>query len=171
MRVYISAVRWAAAFVVGSALLAGSAAPAEPALKILLEGRYAAMKTAVAAHDSDAMSALLSPDFASIEISGETRRAADLIAEMAQMKPDAHKTSKTTLTSVQQKGDTATVHQRYEMHTVKPGPDGVAHKIDLVALSTDTWVKTRNAWLMSQTVTNEMTYSVDGQVVAHKTAK
>jgi len=170
MRIHISAVRWAA-FMVGSALLTGSRAPAEPALKILLEGRYAAMKAAVDAHDSDAMSALLSRDFTSIEISGETRRADDLIAEMGGMKPDSNKTSKTTLTSVLQDGDTATVHQRYEMHTVKSGPDGVAHKVDLVALSTDTWIETRNAWLMSKTVTNEITYSVDGRVVVHKTAE
>jgi ketosteroid isomerase-like protein len=144
-------------------------ASAEPALKAVFQGRYADMKAAMAAHDANAIAALLSPDFISVDVSGKGEAAAKMIADVNALKPDSNKTSQTTILSVADDGATATVRQRYDMHTVKAGMDGVAHEIDLAALSTDTWVKDKGAWLLSRTETNELTYSIDGKIVAHRT--
>jgi hypothetical protein len=84
------------------------------------------------------------------------------------LKSDPNKKSKTTLETVSRQGDTALVRQRYDMRTTKAGSDGVQHQIELVALSTDTWVKPQAVWLMQRTVTNELSYFVDGAMVAHK---
>jgi hypothetical protein len=54
------------------------------------------------------------------------------------------------------------------MKTVKATPDGVQHNIELVTLSTDTWVKPAEVWLVQRTVTNELSYFRDGQLVVHK---
>jgi hypothetical protein len=53
------------------------------------------------------------------------------------------------------------------MRTIKTGADGARHKVEVVTLSTDTWVKSQAVWLMQRTVTNELSYYVDGAMVAH----
>jgi hypothetical protein len=151
-----------------STLVAFDAASGEGDLKATLEARYAAMKAAMAAHDDAAVSALLAPGFASVDVTGSVETADQMIAEVDTLQPDPNKTSTTMLTSVKQAGDTATVEQRYEMRTVRMGPDGASHKVDLVTLSTDTWVSQKGVWLLSKTVTDELTYSVDGNVTAHR---
>jgi hypothetical protein len=163
----------AAASVAAALIVACSVSPtcgvfAQTNLKATLEARYAAMKAAMTTHDGSALSKLLAPDFASVDVSGNAQSADQMIAEVGALKPDPNKTSTTTLTTVSQVGDTATVEQRYEMHTIKAGPDGVSHKIDLVALSTDTWIHPKGVWLLSKTMTDELTYSVDGKIVARK---
>jgi hypothetical protein len=54
------------------------------------------------------------------------------------------------------------------MKTVKTAADGTRHNIELVTLSTDTWVKPADVWLIERTVTNELSYFKDGQLVGHK---
>jgi hypothetical protein len=40
--------------------------------------------------------------------------------------------------------------------------------VELVTLSTDSWIKSSDMWLIDSTVTDEMSYFSDGQLVAHK---
>jgi hypothetical protein len=40
--------------------------------------------------------------------------------------------------------------------------------VELVTLSTDTWIKSEGTWLMRRTVTNQLDYKIDGRLVAHK---
>ncbi len=54
------------------------------------------------------------------------------------------------------------------MKTVTTAADGTQHNIELVALSTDTWVKPADVWLIGRTVTNELSYFKDGQLVGHR---
>jgi hypothetical protein len=54
------------------------------------------------------------------------------------------------------------------MKTVATTADGTQHSVELVALSTDTWVKPADVWLMQRTVTNELSLFRDGQLVMHK---
>lgn len=102
---------------------------------------------------------------------GNNESARRMIAEVDALDPDPNRTSTTMLTSVKQAGDTTTVKQRYMMRTVKTGTDGAPHEILLITLSTDTWIRPKGVWLLAKTVTDELTYSVDGNVVAHRTGQ
>ena len=128
-----------------STMMGGSVFAAEPDLQLQLEARYAAMKAAMAARDSNAISALLSPDFVSIDSSNKSEDAAVMIQEVASSPRDPNKDSHTTLTKITSDGDAAVVEQRYEMTTKKSGPDGTM-----------------------RTVTNQVDYAINGQTVIHK---
>ena len=54
------------------------------------------------------------------------------------------------------------------MKTVRPGPDGILHPVELVSLSTDIWVKPGPVWLIQKTVTDDMTLYRDGKLAAHR---
>ncbi len=160
----------AIALLVMTGLATGAAAATDGDLKPVLQARYATMKAAMAAHDGKAISALLAPDFVSVEVSGQTVTGAQMISGVAALPPDPNKVSQTTLLSVTANGNTATVDQRYDMKTVKTGTDGVTKNIELVTLSTDTWIKSGGAWLIQRSVTKQIDYFVNGISVAHKTS-
>ena len=160
---------WVAAALSIVSIPAGSVAGAADDLLIsVLQSRYAAMKTAMAAHDRAAIAAILAPDFVSVDVAGSSESADQMITAVNALKPDPNKSSETTLISVVPAASAVTVEQQYDMKTVKTAADGTQHKIEIVALSTDTWVKRADAWLMARTVTNELSYFKDGQLVGHK---
>jgi ketosteroid isomerase-like protein len=144
------------------------ASRADDSLRTALESRYAAMKAAMAAHDSVAIAAIFAPDFASVDVSGQSKGASQVIADVTAVKPDPNRSSETTLISIVPAADSITVEQRYHMKTVATTADGTQHSVELVALSTDTWVKPADVWLIRRTVTNELSLFRDGQVVMHK---
>jgi hypothetical protein len=149
---------------------ANPAMPAAPDItcKAPLEARYAAMKVAMAAHDGAGLRAILAPGFASIDVNGQRQSANQMIAEVSTIPPDPHKTSATAVLSCSGSAKGLTVKQRYDMKTVRPGPDGAPHKVELVSLSTDTWVKPGAVWLMERTITDDMTLYRDGKLAAHR---
>jgi hypothetical protein len=138
------------------------------ALRPVLEKRYAELKTAMAERDSKTLSALLTPDFVSEDISGKTTSAEEMLKELAALPKDTGKVTETTLVSIKPQGDLAIVEQRYHMTTTKTLPDGNKQAIDLMTLSTDTWAHAGDKWLMKRTITNQIDYSVDGKPVLHK---
>jgi len=138
------------------------------ALRSTLEGRYAAMKTAMAARNGEALSLLLAVDFVSEDVSGQTENASQMIQEVKSLPQDPQKVSQTTLLSVELNGSTAVVDQRCDMKTTKTGADGNKRNIELITISTDTWVNLNGTWVIRRTVTNQMAYFVNGQPVAHK---
>jgi len=148
--------------------LVGSVSAAEFGLRSRLEAQYAAMKAAMAARDANAISALLAPDFVSIDSSNQPKDADRMIQDVVSLPPDPNKESHTTLTHIVETGDTAAVDTRYEMTTKKTGPEGKVRDIKLTALSTDTWVHSNGLWRLKRTVTNEIDYQVDGQTVLHR---
>lgn len=143
-------------------------AAAEENLKAELQSRYGAVKQAMSAHDAPAIRALLAPDFASIDVTGESKTAEQMISQVDSLPRDANKTSETTLLSVLPTADKVTVAQKYDMKAVRDGADGAAHQIELIAFSTDTWVRSGDVWLLQRTVTNEMSLLKDGKLVVHK---
>lgn len=148
---------------------AGAIAKAsDHSLKSTLEGRYEAMKAAMAAHDDKGIAALLAPDFVSIDVSGQSENAAQMISEVDSLKPDSQKISHTTLLSVQLHGNAAVVRQQYDMKTVKTAADGTKRNVELITLSIDTWVHANGIWLLLKTETRQMDYFVNGQNVAHR---
>jgi hypothetical protein len=151
-----------------STMMGGSVFAAELDLRSQLEAQYAAMKAAMAARDSNAISTLLTPDFVSIDSSNKSEDAARMIQEVVSLPWDPNKDSHTTVTNIISAGDAAVVEQRYEMTTKKIGPDGNVQNIRLITLSTDTWVHSNGFWRLQRTVTNQIDYAINGQTVIHK---
>jgi len=92
---------------------------ADDSLRVALESRYADLKAAIAARDAAALSAIFAPDFVSVDVSGQSKVASQVIADLNAVKPDPNKTSETTLISITPAADSLTVEQRYDMKTVK----------------------------------------------------
>ncbi len=141
---------------------------AEDPLREVLQSRYAAMKAAMAAHDGPGIAAILAPNFVSVDVSGKSENASQTIAEVNALKTDPDKSSNTTLSSISPGSTAVTVEQRYDMKTKSTTADGTQHDVELVTLSTDTWVKSGNVWLIERTVTDDVTYFVDGKLTAHR---
>lgn len=120
------------------------------------------------ARDAMAVASLLAPSFVSIDVSGQSEDASQMIQEVAGLPKDPLKVSTTTLLSVKPVGNTAVVEQRYDMKTTKAAPDGAKRNIELITLSTDTWVNSNGEWLMQKTETEQLDYYVDGRRVAHE---
>jgi ketosteroid isomerase-like protein len=137
-------------------------------LSAVLQERYATMKSAMAVRDNKAVAALLATDFVSVDISGQSKDAAEMIQEIDALPKDPLRVSTTTIVSATQNGNTAIVLQRYDMKTIKTASDGSAQNVELVTISTDTWVNLNGVWLFQRTETDLMDYYVNGQQVAHK---
>lgn len=141
-------------------------------LRTILEGRYAAMKSAMTRHDAKEVASLLAPDFVSIDVSGGKQTGDQMIEAVRRLPPnDREKVSNTTLLSIEANGDKAVVKQRYNMKTVKAAQDGTKHQVELTTLSTDAWILTHGTWLMQRTATDQMDYLVDGRAMLHKVRK
>ena len=137
-------------------------------LKAELQSRYSLMKSAMSAHDGVALAALLTPDFQSVDTSGQVISGAQMIEKIRTLESDPNRTSSTTLKAIAPTSDSIVVQQQYDMKTTKTNTDGSARKVELLTLSTDTWVRVQGALLCKRTVTNETSIYLDGQLVAHK---
>jgi Domain of unknown function (DUF4440) len=140
----------------------------ESALKSTLEKRYAAMKVAIDAKDRQALAAFLAPGFVSVDVDGKSQTAEEMLDQFAKSPKDPNRVSETTLVSVKLGGGVATVSQRYHMTSVRIISDGSRHPTERDTLSTDTWVRSGDTWLLKKTVTEELDYSVDGKKMPHK---
>jgi hypothetical protein len=146
----------------------GACGFSEADIRMQLQVRYDEMTSAMAAHDGAALATLLAPNFVSIDTSGSAESGSQMVEEVNDLPQDPNKTSATTLVDVAPQANAVVVRQRYEMHTLKTGPDGAPHRVELVTLSTDTWVNANGAWLIQRTVTNDLSYYVDGALKAHQ---
>jgi ketosteroid isomerase-like protein len=166
----ISRVLYLLTFVLGASMSALAAmTPAERALVKALQARYSDMKAAMDARDAKTIASMLAPGFVSENVEGKTETADAMIREVAALPHDPKRLSDTMIEAAFVSGDTATVTQRYHMTTTKVAPDGATPKsIELSTASTDTWISSGNTWLLKQTVTMRLDYSIDGHVVAHK---
>jgi hypothetical protein len=148
--------------------LAGDEA-GDAALAAKLTERYAAMKTAMEAHDADHMRALVTPDYQSIDAQGRLLGGVnELIAAMAFLAPpDPRRMVSSTIVSLKRDGDVATVHQRYDSKTGRKSLDGADHTYEQISLTTDTWVDGEGGWRMQKTQTDELTILVSGKTAMH----
>ncbi len=140
----------------------------DDSLRPVFEGRYAAMKAAMAARDGKAISEILAPDFISEDASGQKESADTMIQQVLALPKDPLKVSNTTILSIKASADSANVDQRYDMKTTKAGPDGNKRDVELITVSTDTWIKSKDTWLLQRTVTSQMDYSANGKLLVHK---
>jgi hypothetical protein len=140
-------------------------------LRMVLEGRYAAMKSAMANRNEKEVAILLAPDFVSVDVSGSEKNAGQMIESLKGLPADPDKVSNTTLLSVDSSGSKAVVTQRYDMKTLRTTADGAKHQIELTTVSTDVWISTGGTWLLQRTAADQMDYLVDGKPLAHKVRK
>jgi Domain of unknown function (DUF4440) len=150
-------------------MVAGQAA--DEKLRPILEGRYAAMKSAMANRDAKQIATLLAPGFVSIDVSGKETTGDQMIESLKALPVNPDRVSNTTLLSIESSGDKAVVKQRYNMKTVRAGADGAKQEVELATLSTDVWILSRGTWVLQQTVTDQMDAVVDGKPIVHRVRK
>jgi hypothetical protein len=68
----------------------------------------------------------------SVDVSGQSKSASQVIADVAAMKPDPNRSSEITLLSITPGANAVTVEQRYHMKTVAAAADGTQHGVELV---------------------------------------
>lgn len=142
---------------------------ADGQLKTAFQERYGAMKAAMASRDPKAIGALLAPDFQSVDVDGHTQSSEQMMQQLAASPQDPNRVSDTTVLSVEQHENSATVTQRYHMTTTRARPDGQPPQaIEMSSTSIDTWVLSPGGWLIQRTQTDELEVKIDGKVVAHK---
>ena len=147
-------------------IVAGEAA--DDKLQTVLEGRHAAMKSAMANRDAKEIATLLAPDFISIDASGKETTGNQMIESLKALPANPDRVSNTTLFSIESSGNKAVVKQRYNMKTVRAAADGAMQEVELTALSTDVWILTAGTWVLQQTVTDQMDTFIDGTHVVHR---
>jgi len=148
-----------------------AAQAADNKLRTVLEGRYAAMKSAMANRDAKEVAALLAPNFVSIDVSGNEKTGDQMIESVKALPVNLNRVSNTTLVSIESSGNKAVVKQRYDMKTVRVATDGAKQEVELTTLSTDVWILTHGTWFLQQTVTDQMDALVDGKSMVHKVRK
>ena len=98
-------------------LLAGSLSSAradDTTLRATLQARHAAMKAAMAANDDKAVAVLLAPNFTSVDASGQSENAAQMLQEVDALTKDPNKTSTTTLLAIRRECGDCQSSLRYE---------------------------------------------------------
>jgi ketosteroid isomerase-like protein len=144
---------------------------ADNKLQPILEGRYAAMKSAMANRDAKQIATLLAPDFVSIDVSGKQTTGDQMIESLKALPVNPDRVSNTTLLSIESSGNKAVVKQRYNMKTARAGADGAKQEVELTTLSTDVWILSSGTWVLQQTVTDQMDAVVDGKPLVHRVRK
>lgn len=149
-------------------LVANGVAAHEKGLRSSLEARYAQMQHAIESHDAKALEAVLAPGFVSVELNGKTASEDEMLRDLDKVPSDPGRSSRTSLLSVQRSQNAAVVEQRYTMKTRRKGRDGAEHRVELVAVSTDTWILLHREWRIQRTVTDKLDYYIDGKRVLHQ---
>jgi len=143
--------------------IAGSAAAQEDP-KAQFQSRYDAFRTAMAAQDQAAVSAILAPGYTMTDIQGEVRDAAALAAMMQRMPAGMGRDAKTTVLEATVSGDTAAIKQQLAGKATRPGPDGNEMTMEFEVTSNDTWVKNGTAWLLKASVQKDIVVKRNGEV-------
>lgn len=158
-----------------AALIAAAAVAAQPAFaedpspaNVTFTALYAKLKAAMAERNASAISAVLTPDFVTEDVSGKTETGPQMITELSKLPADPARKSETTVMSADIEGDTANVVQRYHSSLAKAGSDGQTTVTDIDTESKDTWKLIGGAWHLSRTVTETLEYRINGKLLVQK---
>jgi ketosteroid isomerase-like protein len=137
--------------------------------KAVFAARYAEMSAAQQAKDVAKLQTMMAPDFTMIDLQGNEHNAAEM-KELMDKRPGGAEgmVPKITILSAEISGDTAKVEQQVEIHTERPGQDGVPAKIDITVQTADEWVQSGGAWLLKSSDQRDVSVSKDGDVVFHQ---
>ncbi len=130
-----------------------------------IEARAAGLKVAMDERDDKAIKKFLTKDFQSVDISGETSDADDMITRLAMIPVDPAMKSDSKIVSVTVEGPSAKVVQTRGMKMQREGRDGVMHQGEFITSSNDTWVQQGTTWLLKSTEVQEVTMKRDGVVM------
>lgn len=155
--------KWISAMVTTSALMVS--APVLADAKADIEARYAGLKVAMDDRDDKAIKKFLTKDFQSVDISGETADADDMITRLAMIPVDPSIKSTSTVESVTVEGTTAKAVTTRGMQMERQGQDGKTHQGEFIQSSNDTWVQQGTTWLLKSTEVQQVTMKRDGVVM------
>jgi hypothetical protein len=129
--------------------------PTDHPLRSALDARYAAMRDAMASGQRDAIAALLTSEFVSVNVRGIQTTAVEMIKLVLSLHIDRSKRTATTkLVGIEESAGVARVLQHYAMTTTENV--GPAMPKNLQTLSEDTWVNSDGTWLLAKTLTLEV---------------
>lgn len=158
------------AVLVGLIVLAVSGpAWAEDDAKTLFSARYDELAAAIEAKDPAAIARVVTPDYAMTDIRGEAHDAQGLMTmgqRLNQAATDRKRTREVMAAAVT--GDTAMVRLKVDTSMTRADPDGSVHRMGLVVLSDDAWVRSDGVWRLRTSVQNEVTVQRDGEDVFHQ---
>lgn len=147
-------------------------AAAQEDAKAAFQARYAELRSAMESQDAAKVGALITPDYQMTDVNGQVRDFAAVMERMNKMRQagggGAQRTSNTTVISATIAGDVATVEQKLEAGGKRMGDDGEEHTMEMIVLSTDTWVKKGDAWLLRKSDQKDMTIKRDGEEFIHQ---
>jgi len=126
---------------------------------------YMALRIAMDSRDPTAIRAMLTDDFRSVDISGKSEMADEMIGQLAAVPFDPSRPRKTTVISVAKNGPLSQVVQGYATRLKKIGSDGAIHELSINARSNDTWRQVAGKWLLAKTVTRAMSVTLDGAII------
>lgn len=139
--------------------------------KAQFQARYVALRAAMEAHDAAAVGKVFAPGYTMTDIRGEVHDGAevlDRLAKLAGKSADPSRRAATTVLSASIIGDTATVEQQLSAGGKRAGDDGQEHTMEVIAISSDTWVRQGGTWRLQKSVQKDMTIKRDGEVFFHQ---
>lgn len=155
--------KWMSAMVATSALIA--AAPVLADTKADIEARYAGLKVAMDERDDKAIKKFLTKDFQSVDITGESSDADDMITRLAMIPVSPDTKTSSSVESVTVEGTTARAVATRSMQMQRQGRDGQTHQGEMIQSSNDTWVQQGTTWLLKSTEVQQVTMKRDGVVM------
>lgn len=155
--------KWISAMVATSALIA--AVPVLADTKADIEARYAGLKVAMDERDDKAIKKFLTKDFQSVDITGESSDADDMITRLAMIPVSPDMKTSSTVETVTVEGTTAKAIATRSMQMQRQGRDGQTHQGEMIQSSNDTWVQQGTTWLLKSTEVQQVTMKRDGVVM------
>jgi hypothetical protein len=135
--------------------------PSDHPLRPVLDVRYLDMRGAMASRNPAAIAALLTPDFASIDVHGKQISAQKMIASVVALDIDRSKrTARTVLASIAERDGDAHVEQLYTMTPAPDAPSSMPRSLH--TRSHDTWRNVDGTWLLARTDTQEVEVVTSG---------
>lgn len=155
---------WLAGGVMIVAVAGSAQAQQDP--KAVFEARYTELRDAMMSKDAAKATAIMAPDYESIDIRGDSHNRAQVIERIAQMPPEMANMKPTSkVLTVKLNGDSAAVDSEMTMQMKRPDESGTEMTLDITVVSADIWVQRGGVWLLQKSVQKEMTVAKDGEVV------
>lgn len=131
--------------------------PSTDPLRPVFDELYLQMRAAMASGNGEAIAALLTPDFVSVDVAGNATTAEKMIEAVLALDIDRSKrVAVTTISNVDAHGDEAVLQQHYSMKSSADAPRSMPR--NLQTLSEDVWRNATGRWLLHRTVTLEVEF-------------
>jgi hypothetical protein len=137
-------------------------------LRSQLEGRYAAMRSAIESKDEAAIHSILADGVVNVDVDGNALNEAQMMKRLPDLPNDAVRQSHVTILSVRGDERAAVVKQRSVTSRNVKDSDGSEKRAVVSAVSRDNWLNENGSWRLARTVTLTLDARVDGKTLVHK---